>query len=156
MGRLLNVHHDRDIGVLEEGVHAERRLLRRDDDSGHRRASPRSEGQLGLAVVDGQMPQQQAAETGASDITDNVEGHETLEAAAAVRELTDAVEHQDDNLLTWCCDLGQRCLQQLPYRKSTARSGRTDGRCQDTRLVHDSWSQVDEDGTRDVLACTCL
>jgi hypothetical protein len=53
-----------------------------------------------LAVVHGQTLEEQRSETGAGASTDDVEHHEALKSSTLVRELTEAVEREVDNLLT--------------------------------------------------------
>merc|ERR1719174_1920855 len=69
----------RDIGVLEEGVHAQHRVVRLDARRGDLRARPHRERDLRLlAVVDGETLEEQAAETGAGATPAGVEDHEAL------------------------------------------------------------------------------
>ena len=65
------------MGVLEEGVHAQHRVVRLNARRGDLRARPHREGDLRLlAVVDGETLEEQAAETGASAAAAGVEDHE--------------------------------------------------------------------------------
>merc|ERR1719171_3393251 len=96
----LVVHLVRDVGVLEQGVHAQHRVVRLDASRRDLRARPDRERDLALlAVVDGEALEEQAAETGASATAAGVEDHEALKTRAVVRELAQAVEHQVNNLL---------------------------------------------------------
>ena len=66
-----------DIRVLQEGVHAQHRVVRLDARRGDLRARPDRERDLRLlAVVDGETLEEQAAETGASAAAAGVEDHE--------------------------------------------------------------------------------
>ena len=68
----------RGLGVLEEGVHAQHRVVRLDASRRDLRARPHRERDLRLlAVVDGETLEEQAAETGPSAAAASVEDHET-------------------------------------------------------------------------------
>ena len=63
--------------MLQEGVHAQHRVVRLDARRGDLRARPDRERDLRLlAVVDGEALEEQAAETGASAAAAGVEDHE--------------------------------------------------------------------------------
>ena len=65
------------VRVLQEGVHAQHRVVRLDARRGDLRARPDRERDLRLlAVVDGEALEEQAAETGASAAAAGVEDHE--------------------------------------------------------------------------------
>mmetsp|Transcript_2757 Transcript_2757/g.8361 ORF Transcript_2757/g.8361 Transcript_2757/m.8361 type:complete len:472 (+) Transcript_2757:1024-2439(+) len=96
----LVVEAEGDVGVLEEGVGREDRVVRFDDGVGDLRGRRDTEGELGLAaVVDREAFEDQRAETRAGAAARGVEGEEALEAGAVVRELADAVEDEVDDLL---------------------------------------------------------
>merc|ERR1719487_1258661 len=89
------------IGVLQQGVDAQHGVVGLDNGGGHLRATPHSEGDLGLlTVVHGQALQHQATQTGSRTTTDSVVDHESLETGTVVSQLTDAVQAQIDDLLT--------------------------------------------------------
>merc|ERR1719399_2149384 len=86
--------------VLEEGVHAQHRVVRLDASRRDLRARPHRERDLRLlAVVDGETLEEQAAETGPSAAATSVEDHEALQPGAVVRELAQAVQHEIHDLL---------------------------------------------------------
>ena len=88
------------VRVLQEGVHAQHRVVRLDARRGDLRARPDGERDLRLlAVVDRQALEEQAAETRACAATARVEHHEALETRAVVSELAEAVQHQIHDLL---------------------------------------------------------
>ena len=90
----------RDVGVLQERVHAEHGVVRLDARRGDLRARPDGERDLRLlAVVDRQALEEKAAETRACAATARVKHHEALEARAVVSELAEAVQHQIHDLL---------------------------------------------------------
>merc|ERR1719272_1161006 len=77
----LVVVHDRHIGVLQQGVNTENRVVGFDDGGCDLGAGPDGEAQLGLlAVIDGEALQHEAAETTASTTTDCIVDHEALQA----------------------------------------------------------------------------
>merc|ERR1719331_3331894 len=90
----------RDIGVLQEGMHAKHCVVRLDARRGDLRAGPDREGDLGLlAVVDRETLKEQAAKTRTGASTAGVEHHEALEAGAVVGQLAQTVEDEVDDLL---------------------------------------------------------
>jgi hypothetical protein len=91
----------RHVSVLQQGVDAQHTVVGLDNGSRHLWAGPHGEGDLGLLpVVDGEPLQHQAPQTRSRTTTDSMVDHEALETSAVVRELTDAVQAQIDNLLT--------------------------------------------------------
>merc|ERR1719171_2983187 len=96
----LVVKHDGDVGVLEERVGREDRVVRLNDRGGDLGRRVDGEAELGLAaVVDREALEEEGAEAGAGATADGVEDQEALEAGAVVRELADAVEDEVDDLL---------------------------------------------------------
>ena len=97
----LVVKHDGDVGVLEERVGREDRVVRLHDRGGDLWGRVDGEAELGLAaVVDREALEEQGSETGSGTSTDGVEAQEALEASAVVRELAEAVEDEVHDLLT--------------------------------------------------------
>jgi len=88
----LVVEHNSDVGVLEERVGGEHRVVRLDDSGSDLRRRVDGEAELGLAaVVDGEALEEKSAEAGASAAANSVEDHEALEAGAVIGELADTV-----------------------------------------------------------------
>ena len=116
-----------------------------------------SEAQLGLlAVVDGQTLEQQRAEARASAATDGVEDEEALQTSAVVRELADTVEAEVDDFLAngvvaTSEVVGSVLLagDQLLRVEELAVGASAD-------FVNDSGLEVQEDGSRHVLARASL
>lgn len=97
----LIVEHDSDIGVFEERVSREYRVVRLNNGSGDLWGWVDSEAELGfLAVVNGQSLKEERAESRASASTDSVEDEEALETCALISELSDSVKAEIDNLFT--------------------------------------------------------
>merc|ERR1719326_1234531 len=153
----LIVHLVRDVRVLEEGVHAQHRVVRLDARRGDLRARPHRERNFRLlAVVDGETLEEQAAETGPSAAAASVEDHEALKTRAVVRELAQAVEHQVNNLLPDGVVAAGEVVggilltgDQLLRVEELAVGTRAD-------LIDHGRLQVDEHRARDVLASTSL
>mmetsp|Transcript_9182 Transcript_9182/g.18520 ORF Transcript_9182/g.18520 Transcript_9182/m.18520 type:complete len:581 (-) Transcript_9182:2-1744(-) len=96
----LVVHHEGDVGVLEEAVGGEHAIVGLHDGGRNLGRRVDGEGQLRLAaVVDRQALEQQGSKARASATANGIEHEEALEACAVVRELANAVEHEVDDLL---------------------------------------------------------
>merc|ERR1712072_1653649 len=86
----LVVEHDGDVGVLEERVSGQDRVVGLNDGGGDLGGGVDGEAELGLlAVVDGESLEEERAETGAGTATNGVEDEEALETSALIGELTD-------------------------------------------------------------------
>lgn len=96
----LVIEHDGHVGVLEERVRGEHRVVGLDHSRGDLGGGVHGEAELGLlAVVHRQALEEERAEAGARTATHGVEDEEALKTRAVVRELADAVEAEVDNLL---------------------------------------------------------
>ena len=94
------VEHDGDVGVLQQRVGRQNRVVGLDHSVGDLGRGVDGEAELGLlAVVDGQTLQQQRAEARSGSTSDGVEDQEALQAGAVVGELADAVQAQVDDFL---------------------------------------------------------
>jgi hypothetical protein len=128
-------------------------VVRLDDGRGDLGGRGDGEGKLRLAtVVDGQALKKKGAEARARSTAGGVEDHEALETSAVVRELADAVKHEDDNFLADCVVTtgvvvggillaGDELLRVIQL---------TVGASSD--LVTDTGLEVNKDGTRDMLS----
>mmetsp|Transcript_92526 Transcript_92526/g.267139 ORF Transcript_92526/g.267139 Transcript_92526/m.267139 type:complete len:287 (-) Transcript_92526:23-883(-) len=149
----LVVVHDRHVRVLQEGVHAQDRVVRLDHSRGNLRAGPHREAQLALlAVVHGQTLQHQATETRAGAAAASVVDHEALEACAVVGKLPDAVEHEVHNLLADRVVPPREVVRRILFARDELLRVEelAVGAC--AHLVHDRWLQVHKDTARHVLA----
>ena len=91
----LSMNLVRDVGVLQERVHAEHGVVRLNARRGDLRARPHGERDLRLlAVVHREALQKQAAETRPGASTAGIEHHEALEARAVVGELAETIQDQ--------------------------------------------------------------
>jgi hypothetical protein len=151
------VEHDSNVGVLEERVSGEHRVVGLNDGGGDLRCRVHSETELGLlAVVDGETLKKERAQTGTGTTTDGVEDEEALETSAVVSQLANTVEGEVNNFLangvvTTGVVVGSILLagDQLFGVEQLAVSASAD-------LIDDSRLKVEEDATRDVLASTSL
>ena len=149
----LVVEHDRDVGVLEQRVRREDRVVWLDDSGRDLRRRVDREAELGLlAVVDREALEQQRAEAGARAAADGVEDEEALQAGAVVGELADAVEREVDDLLADGVVAAGEVVggvllagDELLRVEELAVGARAD-------LVDDGRLEVEEDAARDVLA----
>jgi hypothetical protein len=143
--------------VLEERVGRQNGVVRLNDGSRDLRSREDSETQLGLlAVVNRQALQEEGAQTRASTTTNSVEDEETLETSAVVSQLADTVEDEIDHLLangvvTTSVVAGSILLARDELLRVEELTVGTS-----TDLIDDSGLQVNEDGTRDVLASASL
>lgn len=88
------------VGVLQEGVGGEDRVVGLDDGSGDLGRGGDGERQLGLAaVVDGEALQEEGSQTRTGSSASGVEDQEALQSSAVVRQLADAVQDGVDQLL---------------------------------------------------------
>mmetsp|Transcript_17239 Transcript_17239/g.29036 ORF Transcript_17239/g.29036 Transcript_17239/m.29036 type:complete len:244 (+) Transcript_17239:669-1400(+) len=95
----LIVEHDRHVGVLQERVGREHRVVGLHHSGGDLRRGVNSEAELGLfAIVDRKALQQKRAQARSSTTTNGVEYKESLETGAVVGQLANTVEAQVNNL----------------------------------------------------------
>jgi len=143
------------IGVLEKRMDTQHGVVGLDDGGGNLGAAPDGEGDLGLlAVVDGEALEEQATETGTGTATNGVEKHEALETSAVVSQLANAIEDQINNFLSDGVMSTGKIVggvlltgdQLLGMEQLTVGAS--------TDLINDGGLQIDEDGTRNVLAGT--
>ena len=151
------VKHDGDIGVLEEGVGGEDRVVWLNDGGGDLWGWVDGESELGLlSVIDGKSLEEERSETRSGTTTDGVEDEEALETSALIGELSDSVEAEVDNFLsngvvTTGEVVGGIFLsgdKLLWVEELSVGSG--------SDLIDNGWLEIKEDGSWDVLASTGL
>merc|ERR1711933_619138 len=82
-------------------MHTEHGVIRLDHSRSNLRTGPNREADFRLlAIIDRQALQNQTPKATASAAANSVVDHEPLQARAIVRELTNSVQHQVDDLLT--------------------------------------------------------
>jgi len=153
----LVVEHNGDIGVLEERVGGEDRVVGLNDGGGDLRRGVDGEAELGLlAVVDGEALEEEGAETGAGTATNSVEDEEALETSALIGELTDSVEAEINNLLTNGVVTTSEVVggvlltrDELLWVEELSVGTSAD-------LIDNGWLEIEEDASWDVLTGTSL
>jgi len=153
----LVVEHDGDVGVLEERVSGQDRVVGLNDGGGDLGGGVDGETELGfLSVIDGESLEEEGSETGTGTTSNGVEDEETLETSALIGELTDSVEAEVDNLtsngvVTTGEVVGGILLsgdELLGVEQLSVGTG--------TDLIDDSGLEIEEDSAGDVLASTSL
>jgi len=153
----LVVEHDGDIGVLEEGVGGEDRVVGLNDGGGDLRRGVDGEAELGLlAVVNGESLEEERAETGAGTTTDGVEDEEALETSALIGELTDSVEAEINNLLTDGVVTTGEVVGGILLTGDELLGVEELSVGASADLIDDGGLEIEEDSAGDVLASTSL
>lgn len=153
----LVVEHDGDVSVLEERVSRQNRVVWLNDCSRDLRGRIDGEAELGfLSIINGESFEEERSETGAGTSTDGVEDEEALETSALICELSDSVEAEIDDLFTDGIVTSGEVVggiflsgdELLGMEELSVGSG--------SDFVNDSWLEIEEDCSWDVLACTSL
>ncbi len=153
----LIVQHEGDISVLQKRVSGQDRVVGLDDGSGHLRRGVHAKVKLGLlSVVDGQALQQERAESGSGSSSDTVEDQESLQSAALIGQLANAVQSHIDELasngvVSARVVVGGVLLARDELLRVVQLAVSTGA-----NLVHDSGLEIDKDGARHVLARASL
>jgi len=153
----LVVEHDGDIGVLEERVGGEDRVVGLNDGGGDLGGGVDGETELGLlAVINGKSLEEERSKTGAGTTTDGVVDEEALETSALIGELSDTVEAEVNDLLTDGVVTTGEVVggvllagdELLGVEQLSVGAG--------TDLIDDGRLEIEEDSAGDVLASTSL
>jgi hypothetical protein len=153
----LVVEHDGDIGVLEERVGGEDRVVGLDDGGGDLGRGVDGEAELGLlAVVDGESLEEEGAETGAGTATNSVEDEEALETSALIGELTDAVEAEIDDFLTDGVVTTGEVVGGIFLTRDELLGVEKLSVGASSDFIDDGWLEIEEDSAGNVLASTSL
>ncbi len=153
----LIVKHDSNIGVLQEGVGGEHRVVGLDDSCGNLGRGVDGEAQLGLlAIVNRQTLQEQRAQTSSSTSTDSIEDQESLETSAVVCQLADAVKGKVNNLLANGVVATGKVVGSILLARDQLLGVEQLPVGTSANLVNDGRLKVKEDGTGNVLASTGL
>jgi len=153
----LIVDHEGTVGVLQGGVGGEDRVVWLDNSGGDLWGWVDGEFQLGLlAIVDRKTFHQKGSESRSGSSTERVEDKETLETSTLISQLSDSVEDKVDNFLTNGVVTTGVVIggifftgDELFWVEKLSVSTSSD-------LIDDSWFQIDEDGTWNMLASTSL
>ena len=153
----LVVEHDSDVGVLEEGVGGQHRVVWLDNSGGYLGRGVDRETELGfLTVVNGKSLEEERSKTGAGTTTDGLEDEEALETSALIGELSDSVKAEVNDLLTdGVVTTGEIVGGILLTRDELLRVEKLSvGAGSD--FIDDGRLEIEEDGAGDVLASTSL
>mmetsp|Transcript_6627 Transcript_6627/g.12784 ORF Transcript_6627/g.12784 Transcript_6627/m.12784 type:complete len:469 (+) Transcript_6627:65-1471(+) len=145
------------VGMLEQRMGRQDVVVGLHNSGGHLGGRGHGEGKLGLAaVVDRKSLQKKRTKTRSGTTTSGVEDHESLKTGAVVSQLSHAVKHEVNNLLsdgvvTTGVVVGGILLagdQLLRVVELSVGAG--------ANLVHHTRLEVDHDGTGNVLASASL
>jgi len=151
------VKHGGNIGVLEECVCGENRVVWLNDSGRHLWRWVDGVTELGLlAVVNGETLEQEGAETRACATADSVEDEEALETSAVVSKLADAVQAQVNDFLSDCvmatgvvvCSILLAGDELLWVEELTV--------CAGADFINDGWLKIKHHAAWNVLASASL
>ena len=146
-----------DIGMLKKRVSGEDGVVWLNNGSGDLWGWIDGETKLGLlTIIDGKSLEEERSKTGSGTTTDGVENEETLETSALISELSDSVEAEINDFLTNGVVTSGEVVggifltgdELLWMEELSVGSG--------SNLIDDSWLEIKEDGSWDVLASTSL
>jgi len=151
------VEHDGDIGVLEERVGGEDGVVRFNNGGGDLRGGVDGESELGfLTVIDGESLEEERSETGSSTTTDGVENEETLETSTLVSKLSDSVETEIDDFFTNGVVTSGEVVSSILFTRDELLWVEELSVGTGSDLIDDSWLEIEEDASWDVLSSTSL
>uniref|UniRef100_A0AAG5DK92 Secreted protein n=1 Tax=Anopheles atroparvus TaxID=41427 RepID=A0AAG5DK92_ANOAO len=130
----LIVDHERAVRVLERGVRGQDGVVRLDHS------------------LDREALHQQRGEAGTGAAAERVEDQEALQPGALVCQFADAVQHQVDDLLADGVMAARVVVRRVLLASDQLLRVEQLAVCAGAHLVHDRRLQVDEHGTRHVLA----
>ena len=153
----LVIEHNGDVGVLQQGVGGEHRVVWLDDGGGDLWGWVHSESELGLlSVVNGEPLQEKRSKSRSGTSSNSVEDQETLESSTVVGQLPDPVEAKVDNLLSdGVVSTGEvvggifLSGDELLWVEELSVGSGSD-------LIDNGWLEIEEDSSWDVLASTSL
>jgi hypothetical protein len=95
------IKDDGDISVLKKGMSGQNGVVWLNNGGGDLWGWIDGETELGfLTIIDGKSLEKEGSETGTGSSTDGVEDKETLETCALIRELSDSIKAEINDLLT--------------------------------------------------------
>jgi hypothetical protein len=145
------------VGMLKKRMGGEDVVVGLHNSGGHLGGRGHSEGKLGLtAVIDRKSLQKKRTKTGSGTSTSGVEDHESLKTGTVIGQLSHAVEHKVNNLLSdgvvttgvvvgGILLTGDQLLGVVKLSVGTSAD-----------LVHHTGLKINHDGTGNVLASTSL
>jgi hypothetical protein len=153
----LVVEHDGDVGVLEEGVGGEDRVVGFNNGGGDLGRGVDGETELGfLTVIDGQSLEEERTETGSGTATDGVEDQEALETSALIGELSDSVEAEVDNFFTDGVVSSGEVVSSIFFTRDELLWMEELSVGSGSNFINNGWFKIKEDGSWDVLSSTSL
>jgi len=151
------VEHDGDIGVLKERVGGQDGVVWLNNGGGDLWGWVDGETELGfLSVIDGKSLEEERSETGSGTTTDGVEDKETLETSALISELSDSVEAEINDFLTNGVVTTGEVVGGILFTRDELFWMEELSVGSGSDLIDDSWLEIKEDGSWDVLASTGL
>jgi hypothetical protein len=145
------------IGVLKERVGGEDMVVGLHDGSGHLRGRSHGERQLRLAaVVHRESLEKEGAKTRSSSSTSGVEDHEALETSAVISKLADSIKDQVNNLFANGVVTTGVVISGIFLSRDNLLGVVQLAVGASADLVTNTGLQVDQHGTRNVLASTSL
>ena len=151
------VEHDGDIGVLKERVGGKDGVVWLNNGGGDLWGWVDGETELGfLSVIDGKSLEEERSETGSGTTTDGVEDKETLETSALISELSDSVEAEINDFLTNGVVTTGEVVGGILFTRDELLWVEELSVGSGSDLIDNSWLEIKEDGSWDVLASTGL
>ena len=153
----LVIKDDSNIGVLKEGVSGEHGVVWLNNGGGNLWGWVDGESELGfLTVIDGKSLEEERSESRSGTSTDGVENEETLETSALIGKLSDSIKAEINNLLTNGVMSSGEVVgsvflsgNELLWMEELSVGTSSD-------LIDNSWLEIEEDGSWDVLSGTSL
>jgi len=153
----LVVEHDGDIGVLEEGVSGEDGVVWLNNGGGDLWGWVDGETELGfLTVIDGKSLEEERSKSGSGTSSNGVEDEETLESSALIRELSDSVKAEIDDLLTNGVMSSGEVVGSIFFTGDELLWMEELSVCSGSDLIDNGWLEIEEDGSWNVLTGTSL
>ena len=153
----LVVEHNSDIGVLKERVGGEDGVVWLNNGGGDLWGWVDGESELGLlSVINRESLEEERSETGSGTTSDGVEDKETLETSALISELSDSVEAEINDFLTDGVVTTGEVVGGILFTRDKLLWVEELSVGSGSDLIDDSWLEIKEDGSWDVLASTGL
>jgi len=109
-----------------------------------------------LTVIDGKSLKKKRSKTGSGTSTDGVEDEETLKTSALIGKLSDSVEAEIDDLLTNGVMSSSEVVGGILFTRDELLWMEELSVSSGSNLIDNSWLEIKEDGSWDVLTGTSL
>jgi len=151
------VKHDSDISMLKKRVSGEDGVVWLDNSGGDLWGWVDGETKLGfLTVIDGESLEEERTETGSGTTTDGVENEETLKTGTLVSKLSDSVETEIDDFFTDGVVTSSEVVGSIFFTRDKLLWVEELSVGTSSDLIDDSWLEIEEDASWDVLSSTSL